>query len=1765
MLAAALAALAFGSAVLAQTGGAPAGAADHDRLRQVLAPLPALQTGQSATQLPDGRWLLLGGQGEDGIPLPAGKIIDTSTKKPVPLSTSLSQARSGHTATLLPDGNVLILGGTDIRGAVLAGAEQFDPASGRFHVPDTPALIPRTGHTATVLVNGKLLITGGRDDRGRAVYEAEVYDPVKRQVDSFNAKLDIARLHHLAALLPSANVLLWGGTGDTQQQLVNGELYDPVSQRFSPLTTAAADELAASLASAGTPAVKDSQPAANDQSAPVDQPLIVRFNQRMAVASLNAMTITLIGPHGAVPIKVTPVEYGLLLFVTPLQDLLPDSPYTLFISGASDQHGQALPFTPVGFSTAQLNGNGANRAAPSTENGGVAVDAPSATPSPAPPSPANSAQQDTQQDIKPAKRLSPNERQAMAAAEGIAHAETWQPDASHFTGDWRARRGASPLQALPPLQAPAGDTALAGQVLTLHGRGLAGVTLTIGGHSAQTDETGRFLLTQLSAGAHVLAIDGQHAGGNRGRYGYYQVRVDIKKRQTNVLDYTIWSTRLNPAGNVSLASPTPRDTVVTAPRIPGLELHIPAGSVIRDRNGKIVTDINMTAIPVDRPPFPLPSLGVPVYFTIQPGGATLTSAVGRAQQGARLIYPNFSGAAPGTRVAFWNYDARGKGWYVYGQGTVSKDGKQAVPDAGVAIYEFTGAMVSLPSNGPPAGPPPGGCPDGGGAAGSDDCNADPNQPPQPPVCRGDPVDCFTGLFLHAATDLFVADIVPLKVARSYRPRDPASRAFGIGTNLSYDIFLVGDMFPYTYQDLILPDGGRIHYVRTSPGTGLNDAVYAHTSTSTKYFGSTLRYRGTACYWELRLKDGGIICFPMSAGSTRARVAAATSISDRHGNTLTLARDANSNLTRVTSPSGRFIQFTYDAANRITEARDHTGRATTYDYDGTGRLVKATDPAGQFETYTYDNTHNMLTVQDKRGKLMVKNVYDENRRVKKQTYADGNTNLFAYTLNAAGNATRTDVSNEKGVVTRIAFNASGYATAVTKAVGLPEQQTTTYERAAASNLLLSSTDALGRKTVHTYDANGNERTRTLLAGTAAAATSTMTYTADFNQLASATDPLGHTTTLGYDAQGNLARLQDPNGNIVESGHNGAGQLAWIKDQLGKRTELSYDGYDLAGITDPLNRGTRFFTDTLGRVRSHIDPLGNRTVFDVDPLDRVARVTDPLDQPTTTGFDGNDNATDVTDAKGNRHRFAFDERNGLAGNTDPLGKVESYTYDAAHNLASATDRMGRQTLYTRDGLDRVTRVTYADGGSVAIDYDAGNRPVRFTDSANGTFTRKYDDFDRVTLETTARGSVAYTYYANGLRKTMTVSGQPTLSYSYDAGDRLTGIEQAAGAANNNLAQRVGFTYDAAGRRARTTYTNGVTRDDGYDDAGQLTSIVYKKADGDAIGELRYGYDAAGRRVSAGGSLARTALPGDMAGVQVDAANRLTAINAQALSYDANGNLAGDGERTYVWNARNQLAQIKNAAGAVVASFGYDALGRRHSKTVDGVASGYLYDGANIAQDLIGVNASNANAANVRANYLSGGVDEVFAQWSGSGAGAKTITYLSDALGSVLRLTDAAGNKLVDYTYDPYGATTADAAVANPFQYTGRENDGNGLYYYRARYYSPGLGRFISSDPIGLAGGINTYAYVEGNPISLIDPEGLSPYGIDPDPSPGPSPTCNVKDICKTICSRIKGNVAKIALCGLCFLTDKKPPPPPKKPIPTNPAPKDPKKPPPGPPKK
>ena len=153
-------------------------------------------------------------------------------------------------------------------------------------------------------------------------------------------------------------------------------------------------------------------------------------------------------------------------------------------------------------------------------------------------------------------------------------------------------------------------------------------------------------------------------------------------------------------------------------------------------------------------------------------------------------------------------------------------------------------------------------------------------------------------------------------------------------------------------------------------------------------------------------------------------------------------------------------------------RDNIGRVVTYDYDNKGRLTKVTDPVGGVTEYTYDTSDRMLTIKDARGIIFLTNEYDDGDRVIKQTQADGSTYEFEYTVDANGKITQTLVTDPRGNIRRVTFNADGYMLTDTRALGTPEEQTTIYEREAGTNLVLSITDPLGRKTANTYDAMGN---------------------------------------------------------------------------------------------------------------------------------------------------------------------------------------------------------------------------------------------------------------------------------------------------------------------------------------------------------------------------------------------------------------------------------------------------------------------------------------------------------------------------------------------------------------------------------------------------------------------------------------------------------------------------------------------------------------------
>jgi RHS repeat-associated protein len=948
------------------------------------------------------------------------------------------------------------------------------------------------------------------------------------------------------------------------------------------------------------------------------------------------------------------------------------------------------------------------------------------------------------------------------------------------------------------------------------------------------------------------------------------------------------------------------------------------------------------------------------------------------------------------------------------------------------------------------------------------------EPGNGPTCAGDPCDTATGLYYQQDTDMVVPDVMPIQLTRTYRTEDTEKRVFGIGASHPYDQYMLRDDL-CTEIRIILPDGAYIAFLRTS-GTNCLDSTLQHTTTQTAFYGATIAWDLNIQRYRLKFKDGTEWRFS-DYGSLVAML-------DRNGNTMTLTRAAASglagNLTKITSPNGRYLIFNYDTSNRITQVTDILGRTVLYTYDASGRLWKVTNPMSGVSEYTYDTSHRLLTNKEPNGNTHVTNVYDANGRVQTQTQADGTTYQFAYTLDGSGNVTQTDVTDPRGFVIRYVFNSAGLTTTITEALGQPEAQARTYEWQPGTNLLLSVTDQLSRKTAYIYDSKGNVLTVTRLATTPNAVTTTFTYDPTYSQIATVTDPLSHTTTFGYDTKGNLTTITNALNKTTTLTVNPQGQPLTIKDPLNNITTFTYELGDLISVKDPLNRETKRMLDAAGRLRSIINPLGQKTVYTPDALDRITQLTDAINGVTQFGYDPNSNLLTVTDAKSQQTVYTPNNMNRTTSRKDPLLKTETYTYDNNGNLATVLDRKSQTTTYTYDPLNRRTKATFQDGTSTNYTYDAGNRitQVQEKDASNvvtATITRTYDGLDRLTQEVTAQGTMNYTYDNASRRATMTVVGQPQVVYTYDNANRLTTITQ--GTSTGTIA------YDDADRRTSVTYPNTNSMAYAYNAARELTMVTYKQGT-TTLGTLTYTYDLAGNRIKTGGTFARSNIPPALTTTNYNVNNQQLTFGTTTETYDLNGNLATTTDAgvttTYTWNARNQLTGISKTG--FTASFTYDSFGRRTGRTVNGTVTNYVYDGLNPVQE--------KNGATVNANLLTGlGIDEFFTRTDGVGV----RSLLPDALGSTVALGDGTGTLQTQYTYEPFGITTQiGAASTSSYKYIGREDDGSGLFYYRARYYQPRFQRFIEEDPSEFAGGdVNLYTYVKNNSLAFVDPLGLQSH--------------------------------------------------------------------------
>jgi len=534
-----------------------------------------------------------------------------------------------------------------------------------------------------------------------------------------------------------------------------------------------------------------------------------------------------------------------------------------------------------------------------------------------------------------------------------------------------------------------------------------------------------------------------------------------------------------------------------------------------------------------------------------------------------------------------------------------------------------------------------------------------------------------------------------------------------------------------------------------------------------------------------------------------------------------------------------------------------------------------------------------------------------------------------------------------------------------------------------------------------------------------------------------------------------------------------------DALGRMTELWAGSTlnpsapcDLSGADPDLKKQTAVVTNDFGWKVKETDPLGHVWTWSYDRFGNVTEATDAKNQKTQMvwGYGHQLQSRIVRDANGNVYRTETFTRNALGQPT----RVEAR--DAAGNLIA-----GQETAF-----------------------DAAHRVTRLTDLRPGTSAR-------------AR---SFAWSPGGMLNTMQDQNGARTDYLYDPVGNLIGIW---GPNFDYLA----FTHDAGGRLTEKWDPNGVNSQYEWNPDNTLARLANRVAfdDSHTISVHEYDYDALGRRQTATDKAGTLTLPAQndtyaydaldnrtrktVNGVDqyaiFDAANQLVELRsgsptgalAFAFVYDANGNLTMKCEGTgvsrapttcsgsivsyFTWNPDDQLIGFNKLS--LSETYQYDHLGRRISKMSNGVTTYYRYNGDDI-------DAEYSATWSETARYVHGpNTDDPLMRLTGntSDPSATAIYYHQDGINSIVATSDQAGNIVAAQVFDAWGNKVQASGMIAQYGYTGREPDQTGLIYYRARYYDPALGRFISRDPAGMPDGVNRYSYVNNDPVNFTDPSG------------------------------------------------------------------------------
>jgi RHS repeat-associated protein len=785
-------------------------------------------------------------------------------------------------------------------------------------------------------------------------------------------------------------------------------------------------------------------------------------------------------------------------------------------------------------------------------------------------------------------------------------------------------------------------------------------------------------------------------------------------------------------------------------------------------------------------------------------------------------------------------------------------------------------------------------------------------------------------------------------------------------------------------------------------------------------------------------------------------------------------DSQLNVSSKTDALTHTTSYTYDTSGNMLTQTDATG-TVTYTYNSLGEVLTRTDQMNGVTTNTYNAQGNLLTTTDALN-YTTTFTYDSHGQLLTATDPRNNTTTFIY--DTSGNLTRrTDALNNQ---TNIAYDTRGQVTSVTNALN----QTTSYEYDLAGRLkkiIYPDTNFV----LFTYDLAGR---RTKIK-----------------------DPRGYETTFAYDAAYRLTSETNADAKVTSYSYDLMSNLTGATDALNRTTNYTYDDFNrLTKIKYPeattgAGRLEENFTyDSAGNLLQKTDQAGRITSFCYDNANRLTSTTDPALKVTTFEYNARSQQTAVVDAINQRYEFVYDalgrrtqEKKGTA--------TMSFVYDAAGNRSQRTDYNNAVTNYTYDALNRLTTISYPDTTSATYGYDVLSRLTTATNPA-GTVTIAYDNRSRVSSVTDVFGQVVtYAYDANSNRTQLNLNAATSATYQYDVINRLTQL-------TDNASLNTTFSYDAVNRLTSRTLPNGVVTTSQYDGLDRLTRLTHAKTGNtladfqyqfntvnnitqmtDGAGVYNYSYDSLDRLTAATHpNQTSESYTYDDVGNRIashqgssytyQTFNRLVTANSNTYAYSANGNLIfktdASGSWTYTWDFENRLKQASKSGGVIV-TYSYDALGRRIQVTSStGGTMKFVYDGADVIRDL------DAGGSTI-ADYLSGpGIDNKLRQT----ANGSVSYFAGDHLGATRVLTDASGSLTSILSYDSFGNVMGGSASTR-YTYTGREVDSDtGLMFYRARWYDPHQGRFISEDPIGLAGGINVFAYVENKPLRFTDPSGL-----------------------------------------------------------------------------